>query len=381
MQVQPKPQLRTRQPPLTPVVPRLPPVMARQTVLEGENEVKIEPTLSPARRSPEMPDFMTPKTDSGSDSDGTSESFSPWRTPLPITPETPVSQPSPPVIADDVAPAPDDGLRRSTRARHAPQRYSPTSYYCSAVFTRPAPRPQPPLSVLKVITLLFLTLFARVNAEIMLSSQLGPARLCLRHAEGQYIELGSPPSCKIEPKFHEIENVFVTPYFKRTLSDNFPIYSCTLEIEKTVTFMSFFGGHAITGHGIEYQLIDEAGCRKEVTLIESHQTNLIKLNPYTWTNSTSVSLTYSWCCTDKINTDYKLIVPTIFASYNFQTKKLFSPSIDLHKCDPEQTACVVDKQQLVWQLNIVHSCESIRYADLHLTYGSRRFYAIDNYTV
>lgn len=36
----------------------------------------------------------------------------------------------------------------------------------------------------------------------------------------------------------------------------------------------------------------------------------------------------------------------IFASYNFQTKK-FSLSIDLYKCDSEQTASVISTQQLV----------------------------------
>jgi hypothetical protein len=316
--------------------------------------------VTPARRSPGMPEFITPKTESDSASDGTAETLSPWRTPLPVTPDTPVSHQSSPEVVEEVVPAPDAGLRRSTRVRHAPQRYSPTSYYCSAVFTRPAPRPQSQLSLTQVLTLLFLALCVRTNGEVLLSSQLGPARLCLKHAEGHYIELGPPPSCKIEPKFSVIENVFVTPYFKRTLSDNFPIYSCTLEIEKTITFMSFFGGHAITGHSIEYQLFDEATCRREVSQIESHQTKLIQINPYTWTNSTSVTLAYSWCCADKINMEYKLLIQTIFTSYNFQTKKLFSPSIDLHRCDPEQTACVVDKQQLIWQLNIVHSCSLIQ---------------------
>lgn len=171
VQVQPKQQLPARQPQ---VFPKIPPVSTRQTESESGDERNMEPMVTPARRSPDMPEFITPKTESDSASDGTAETLSPWRTPLPVTSDTPVNhhhQASPEVV-EEVVPTPDAGLRRSTRVRHAPQRYSPTSYYCSAVFTRPAPRPQSQLSLTQVLSLIFLALCVRMNGEVLLSSQI-----------------------------------------------------------------------------------------------------------------------------------------------------------------------------------------------------------------
>lgn len=51
----------------------------------------------PARRSPNIPKFMTPQTESGSASDGTIETLSPWCTSLPVN-ETPANHQSPPEI-------------------------------------------------------------------------------------------------------------------------------------------------------------------------------------------------------------------------------------------------------------------------------------------
>lgn len=209
---------------------------------ESESERASEALHTPARHSTTSPEPVTPRTESDMGSDA--PSLSPWQTPLPLTPETPVVIPSPPP-APNVAPPPDAGLRRSTRTRHAPDRYSPTSYYCYAVNSNPLPSARNrarlelqhnTLTSLTILLILFMTVCPTVHGEL-LSSQLGPAKLCSKHADGQYFDLGQPPTCKIERKFSQIENIFVTPFFRKTLSDTFPIYSCIFEIVCSCPFL------------------------------------------------------------------------------------------------------------------------------------------------
>ena len=187
-------------------------------------------------------------------------------------------------------------LRRSTRQRRASKRYSPTCFCFyintinkqgeSVLKSRRLNRQQPeyqyqcralppiseeskiccviqateyktslqPVAGKVIITLLMLALlFMNIDKcsganDELLNDLLGKAYICPRHADAMMFEFGPLPRCIQKQSSEQVKTVYITPYFKKILSEPFPLYSCVVEIETTATNMGFFGSKGIVGH-------------------------------------------------------------------------------------------------------------------------------------
>ena len=69
----------------------------------------------------------------------------------------------------------------------------------------------------------------------LLNDLLGRAYICPRHADAMMFEFGPPPQCIQKQSSEQVKTVYITPYFKKILSEPFPLYSCVVEIETTAT--------------------------------------------------------------------------------------------------------------------------------------------------
>ena len=217
-----------------------------------------------------------------------------------------------------------------------------------------------------IITLLMLALLfmnigkcSEANDEL-LNDLLGRAYICPRHADAIMFEFGPPPQCIQKQSSEQVKTVYITPYFKKILSEPFPLYNCVVEIETTATNMRFFGSKGIVSHEIQYTAIDEQDCRDIANQIPTGTHKLLKVGPYTYTNTTNNSITYQWCCRDHIQHNYKLIVRQLYATYNYRTSRFFSPNLPLAECDLLARSCVVNNQRIVWDNNTCHQCELLR---------------------
>ena len=190
-------------------------------------------------------------------------------------------QPEPRIETEQQAMPP---LRRRTRERHALVRYNPTVFFCNHVtlvpqqrsqqcpkvhaaeqFARPVTKHSSAFAFTAAL-LLMLSFCSPASCAVIqeqqtyqitagqeVSKTLGSAKLCLKNNHGQLIELGKPPDCNIIYHQANVKNVFVIAYFRKLLSEHFMLYSCTVEIEQTWTYMNFVGGRTITQHSISYR--------------------------------------------------------------------------------------------------------------------------------
>ena len=173
-------------------------------------------------------------------------------------------------------------------------------------------------------------------------------------------EFDPPPQCIQKQSFEQVKTIYITPYFKKILSEPFLLYSCVVEIETTATKMGFFGSKGIVGHEIQYTAIDEQDCHNIASQIPTGTHKLLKVGLYTYTNTIHNSITYQWCCRDHIQRNYKLIVRQLYATYNYRTSHFFSPNLPLAECNPSARSCVVNNQRIVWDNNTYYQCELLQ---------------------
>ena len=191
--------------------------------------------------------------------------------------------------------------RRSTRIRNPPLRYNPTFsvFHVSVSQTRKSEGNHLLNSACSIVMLLLFVFCAfSIAHPLALSTFLGPAKVCTRseHSLLMFSVNSTPPNCDIERKYTAVKHVFVTPYFRKTISEHFPMYSCTIETEITKSYMSFFGAKSILGHESIFEPVNEHVCHNIMQAIKSNdlkQFNLIQTSPYTYVNSTSNIVSYT----------------------------------------------------------------------------------------
>ena len=263
--------------------------------------------------------------------------------------------------------------RRSTRIRNPPLRYNPTFsvFHVSVSQTRKSEGNHLLNSACSIVMLLLFVFCAfSIAHPLALSTFLGPAKVCTRseHSLLMFSVNSTPPNCDIERKYTAVKHVFVTPYFRKTISEHFPMYSCTIETEITKSYMSFFGAKSILGHESIFEPVNEHVCHNIMQAIKSNdlkQFNLIQTSPYTYVNSTSNIVSYKWCCKEVDSIYKKLMIRVIHAVYNYHTHQLYSPSVALHDCNSTiikyfMLTCIVGEQTLVWDDDSYEECELIQ---------------------
>ena len=122
--------------------------------------------------------------------------------------------------------------RRSTRKRNPPLRFNSTFsvFHVSVSQTRKSEGNQLLNSACSVLCCYFLFFCAfSITHLLALFKFLGPAKMCTRseHSLLMFSLNCTPPNCDIERKYAAMKHVFVTPYFRKTVSEHFPVYSCT----------------------------------------------------------------------------------------------------------------------------------------------------------
>ena len=132
---------------------------------------------------------------------------------------------------------PSPATRYPKRDRRPPQRYEAAQAVRAFKFNL--------LSLTNLMMIMILALALTHTTTCMktkqLSSQLGTAYLCSVGNDGVLFSMGEEPSCEVKNYINEqVHNIIVRPYFIRTISPIFKIWSCSIQRESVTTFTSFF---------------------------------------------------------------------------------------------------------------------------------------------
>ena len=192
-----------------------------------------------------------------------------------------------------------------------------------------------------------------------LSSQLGTAYLCSVGNDGVLFSMGEEPNCEVKNYINEqVHNIIVRPYFIRTISPIFKIWSCSIQRESVTTFTSFFAGKGITAHTIHFYPFDIIECQRIIANRAIEFKKLHKISANTYSNTThSLETEYKYCCYSYEQVQYNLIIKEMTASYNYHTHRMFSASVSMRDCDIYRKYCLLSDQILIWDENTVNTCE------------------------
>ena len=97
-----------------------------------------------------------------------------------------------------------------------------------------------PMLSLTLLLLLFIVCDWGLAQQVELSPMLGPAKLCARNEHSALMfsfNNGKPLHFNLKCRYAAVKHVFVTTYFSKTLSNNFLMYACIIEIESIRTYM------------------------------------------------------------------------------------------------------------------------------------------------
>ena len=269
-----------------------------------------------------------------------------------------------PIVADDIpaqaqiADKPQVALRRSQRTGKQPQRYTPINcvYTGRSIFS------------LKTIMLMILLSFGLLNFAYVtecsiLSDDIGEALTCAVGVDGSLFSLGHEPDCSMPDSIKQrlITHVTVKPYFRRSFSPVFKVWSCQIQHEIVSTYSGFFGSRGITNHKITFMPVSEDTCHSIANSLELEKpTGLHKISSFTYTNDTQpLHIDYRYCCYEVVNEQRKLIVKQISASYNYITKRMFSAATQMQSCSPNKTSCMLQDQILVWLIDSYELCDLV----------------------
>ena len=235
----------------------------------------------------------------------------------------------------------ENAPKNSTRQRRAPLRYSSSNecFHFTTQRVKLFPNLQHKashnfLSVSKSAIIIFI-LFSlctvrqceNINAQTNLANSIGPAKICSRGKDAILFSLSNPPDSKIPTQENNIVPILIQPFFQKTLPPTFNLFTCTIKIESTTTYISFFGSKDIVGHSITIKPIQKQTCRQLAHNIKNNlKHNLQQLDPYTCVNKTNTVTNYVWCCNDITQVNYELIVQQIFGAFDYTHVNYFLPT-------------------------------------------------------
>ena len=171
--------------------------------------------------------------------------------------------------------------------------------------------------------------------------------------------MGEEPNCEVKNYINEqVHNIIVRPYFIRTISPIFKIWSCSIQIESVTTFTSFFAGKGIAAHTILFYPFDIIECQRIIANRAIEFKKLHKISANTYSNTThSLETEYKYCCYSYEHVQYNLIIKEMTASYNYNTHRMFSASVSMRDCDIYRKYCSLSDEILLWDKNTVNTCE------------------------
>ena len=64
-----------------------------------------------------------------------------------------------------------------------------------------------------------------------------------------------------------------------------------------------------------------------------------------------------WCCKDILTKQVGLILRKILASYNYNTHRMCSTTVNLGRCNARSRSCNLPDQTLIWYNDTINTCE------------------------
>ena len=109
-----------------------------------------------------------------------------------------------------------------------------------------------------------------VTEGAILSDDIGEAVICATGVDGSLFSLGNEPDCLMpDPNKQKlITHITVRPFFRRSFSPIFKVWSCQVQHETVNTYTGFFGSRGITNHKITFTPVSEDICHSIADSLE-----------------------------------------------------------------------------------------------------------------
>jgi hypothetical protein len=154
-----------------------------------------------------------------------------------------------------------------------------------------------------------------------------------------------------------VQTISVKPYFRRTFSPVFKVWSCMIKNESVTTYTSFFNGKGIIDHSITFLPVEITLCKVIMRQMVNKMIPFKRIDSNTWSNGTEFTIPYQWCCKSVVHEQYSIIIKQISASYNYDSHRMFSSNVQMKDCEPNLLYCLQSDQTLVWMNNSFELCE------------------------
>lgn len=194
---------------------------------------------------------------------------------------------------------------------------------------------------------------------------MGNAMLCSTGNNGALIQLVNPGNCHEKLREYNKENsvvqtVAIIPYFERTTSPAFDIYTCSEESTNMRTFMSFFGYKSILSKKLVYTSIPVEDCLKFIKGIKEGNTDFKQLAPTVWEKDINSKVRYVYCCREVGSHTHRYIVTKGAATIQYKTSKLISSLFSSTDCAARNGNCTTMELTAIWELSPDDGCHLVR---------------------
>ena len=158
--------------------------------------------------------------------------------------------------------------------------------------------------VLSIFFLLFSNCTANeiVTAETNLGDLFSTAQVCgLSGHHATYVVLPKELKCDFrDPRSKTVEDVLITLFFVKSLSDTITAYICQIEMNKISTYYGFFGSKAVLERQMQYAAYSIKTCQIKAFELQIGKSSLTEIYRDVFTNDTTqFQPEYFWCCSMK----------------------------------------------------------------------------------
>ena len=156
-----------------------------------------------------------------------------------------------------------------------------------------------------------------------------------------------------DPRSKTVEDVLITPFFVKALSDTITAYICQIEMNKISTYYGFFGSKAVLERQTQYVAYSIKTCQIKAFELQMGKSSLTEIYRDVFTNDTTqFQPEYFWCCSAHETVNYRLIIKKTSIRFNYHTRKPVSPLLPLEQCDSKTHACQLATASIVWEHTI-----------------------------
>ncbi len=203
------------------------------------------------------------------------------------------------------------------------------------------------LAAVCILIILFLLLCLQPGTATTSSH---PFQFCGASRSGHAIAVPNRVRCIPPEADHELVQTAVKIWTPRAEPLTFSAYKCTRRTRTICTNMGFFGSKGIVADVQKTQHTTDGTCR-QFLLNTSNKFRLFSLSeryPGVWITNNTLTVEYSWCCTDHCKSVRNLIIEKGQIA-TFDGRHLSSVLGDIGGCHARSGVCFNTDSTIVWE--------------------------------